>query len=184
MVSALDLLEQVRRILNGDESSWEQFVPEFNNIGRKTFRTFRLSIDDQEEILSQALSKVYSGGLKNFHGKSLGELVVYLKHIVRNEALTFIKKQEREKLIVEIDDNVPSEQSLEDTLAKEECLRLLEEIVQKLPFNDKELYMGVLQGIKLREIAEQTGEPLGTVGTRISRLKERLRDGLRGHGCL
>ncbi len=52
------------------------------------------------------------------------------------------------------------------------------------PFNDKELYMGVLQGIKLREIAEQTGEPLGTVGTRMSRLKERLRDGLRGHGCL
>lgn len=180
----MDLLEQVRKILNGDESSWEQFVPEFNNIGWKTFRTFRLSIDDQTEILSQALSKVYAGGLKNFHGKSLGELVVYLKHIVRNEALTFIKKQEREELNPEIDENVPSGQDMEDTLAEEECLRLLEEIIQKLPFYDKELYMGVLQGIKLREIAEQIGEPLGTVGGKISRLKERIRENLRDHGCL
>jgi len=60
----------------------------------------------------------------------------------------------------------------------------LEEIIQKLPFHDKELYMRVLQGLKVREIAERTGEPLGTVGARISRLKDRLRENLRGHGCL
>ncbi len=66
----MDLLEQSRKILNGDKNSWDQFVPEFKKIGSRTFRTFRLSVDDQEEILSQALSKVYAGGLKSFRGDS------------------------------------------------------------------------------------------------------------------
>jgi len=180
----MDLLEQSRKILNGDKSSWEQFVPEFKKIGWRTFRTFRLSVDDQEDILSQALSKVYAGGLKSFRGGSKGELVSYLSHIVRNEALTFIKKQKREILDPEIGNNESAGDNLEDSLADEECLRLLEEIVQKLPFHDKELYLRISQGLKVREIAEQMGESVGTTGSRISRLKEHLRDNLRGHGCL
>ena len=180
----MDLLEQSRKILNGDKSSWDQFVPEFRKIGSRTFRTFRLTIDDQEEILSQALSKVYAGGLKSFRGDSKGELVSYLSHIVRNEALTFIKKQRREKLDPEIGNNLSSGDNLEDSLAEKECLRLLEEIVQKLPFNDKELYLRISQGLKLREIAERTGESIGTIGSRITRLKEHIRGHLRRHGCL
>ncbi len=180
----MDLLEQSRRILNGDKDGWEQFVSEFKKIGWRTFRTFRLSVDDQEEILSQALSKVYAGGLKSFRGNSKGELVSYLSRIVRNEALTFIKKQKREELDPEIGNNNPSGGNLEDSLADKECLRLLEEIVQKLPFHDKELYLRVSQGLKVREIAERTGESIGTIGSRISRLKEHIRDNLRRHGCL
>ncbi|MFQ5842744.1 MAG: RNA polymerase sigma factor [Thermodesulfobacteriota bacterium] len=178
-----DLLGLVRSILNGDESAWEQFLPVFYEIGHRSLRTFRLSGDDQDELLSQALSIVYAGGLKSFHGASLGELVSYLSRIVRNEALTFIKKQKREELDPDIGNSLPSAHNLENRIADEECLRILEDIVQNLPFQDKELYMRVYIGLKVREIAEQTGEPLGTVGARISRLKDRIREILRGHGC-
>ena len=184
MVRRMDLFEQVRRIRNGDKSSWDQFVPAFNEIGRRALRTFRLSQDDQNEILSQALSKLYMGGLINFHGSSVGELVLYLRRIVRNEALTFIKKQKREEPKSDIGTDVPSDHNLENSLADQDCLRKLEVIVQSLPFQEKELYMRVYAGLKVREIADQTGEPVGTIGARISRLKERLRASLRGHGCL
>ena len=180
----MDLLEQARKILNGDKGSWDQFVPAFNEIGRRSLRTFRLSQDDQNEILSQALAKLYAGRLNGFQGSYLGELASYLSRIVRNEALTFIKKQKREELNPNIGNDVPSAHNLEKSLADQECLRKLEEIVQRLPLREKELFLKVYGGLKVREIAEQMGEPLGTIAARISRLKIHLRLALRDQGCL
>jgi len=155
----MDLLEQARRILNGDKSSWDQFVPAFNEIGRRSLRTFRLSQDDQNEILSQALAKLYAGGLNGFQGSYLGELASYLSRIVQNEALTFKKKQKREELNPDIGNDVPSGHNLENSLAAQECLQKLEEIIQRLPLQDRELFLMVYGGLKVREIAEQMGEP-------------------------
>jgi RNA polymerase sigma-70 factor (ECF subfamily) len=179
----MDLLALARRIANGDKSAWEQFVPSFYGVGRRSLLTFRFSQVDQDEILSQTLTKLYTGGLKKFRGSSQGELFFYLMNIVRNEAINFQKKQRREKSIPEFLINEPSIPSVEEDLADEECLRLLENIVQQLPFQDKELYLRCWEGLKIREIAEQMGEPIGTIGARISRLKDRIRKALRGHGC-
>ena len=67
----MDLLEQARRIRNGDKGGWDQFVPAFNEIGRRSLRTFRLSPDDQNDILSQALAKLYAGGFADVRKLSL-----------------------------------------------------------------------------------------------------------------
>lgn len=181
----MDLLEVVRRILNGNESAWEQFLPSFYEVGRRTLRTFRFPEDDENEILSQVLYKLFSGGLRSFRGASPGELAMYLKQMVRNQALTIIKKRKSEEVDSEALNDVPSDGALlDDRIADEECLRLLEKIVQSLPLEDRELYLRVSLGQKVRDIAQEGGNPLGTVGARISRLKERIRESLRTRGCL
>lgn len=181
----MDFLEVVRRILNGDESAWEQFLPPFYEVGRRTLRSFRLPEDDENEILSQVLYKLFTGALKSFRGASPGELVMYLKQMVRNQALDITNKRKSEQVGSEAFNDVPSDGPLlEERVADEECLRVLEKIVQSLPQGDRELYLKISLGQKVREIAQAGGDPLGTVGARISRLKERIREGLRTRGCL
>jgi len=129
----MDLLDIARRIVNGEKSAWEEFLPAFYEIGHRTLYTFRLPEDDQNEILSQVLYKLFSGGLKKFRGGSKGELAMYLKRTIRNQALTVVTKARSHEVSSDALNDMTSDSALlEDRAADEECLRLLERIVQSL----------------------------------------------------
>ncbi|MFQ5912361.1 MAG: RNA polymerase sigma factor [Nitrospinota bacterium] len=183
----MDLLAVVHRCSRGETGAWEEFLPAFGEIGRRTLRTFRLSEADQEEILSRSLLSLYEAGLRRFHGTSMGELAVYLKRVVRNEALTYVQRRSREVVDEKVGTTNPSEDALSDVpgrLVEEETRRILEEIIAELPRRDKELYLMKMRGLKEREIAEQTGSPPGTIASRISRLIDQIQKRLRERGCL
>jgi RNA polymerase sigma factor (sigma-70 family) len=181
----MDLMSVVRACCKKESNAWVNFFPPFLEIGRRSLRTFRLSQEEQEDILSQVLVKLYGGGLERFHGSSTGELVSYLKTIVRNESLTFIKQKSRNITVPEGVGEIPDrgQKPPETQFADKECLQILEEMISNLTVPEKELYLMKYRGLTEREISEQTGSPPGTVASRIKRLLDKLRANMREKGC-
>jgi RNA polymerase sigma factor (sigma-70 family) len=187
-VNSTDLLDLVRRCRGGDPDAWQALLAPFQEVGRRTLRSFRLSAADLDDILADALTSLYAGGLAQFKGATVAELVSFLKAIVRNRAIDLVKERRRGEVYPE----EPAETlvaasaapyDISHGIADDECVEFLRQEVNKLKREDRELYLMKARGLKEREIAEQTGRPPGTVASQVARLLERLRASLRERGC-
>lgn len=185
-VIGADLLDLVRRCRDGDPDAWRTFLPPFQEIGRRALRSFRLSSTDSDDVLSEVLTSLYAGGLSQFRGQTIAELFGFLKTVVRNRAIDFVK--DRGKWVpTDVPGEGPTEpdpSNISTGIADEECLEFLRQEVSRLKREDRELYLMKARGLKEREIAAQTGRPPGTVASQIARLLERLRSSLKERGCL
>ena len=159
-------------------------MPLFHEVGRRSLWSFKLPEADQEDLLSQTIEKLIKGGLEKFYGSTNIQLLAYLKRIVQNEAINLVKMNKRLELASSSENQAsPSQGSIEEVLANDECSRILANIVQNLPPHEQQLYLNCCQVIKIREIAAKLGVPSGTIGARISRLKANLRKSLKDRGC-
>ena len=172
----------VKRCGDGDPEAWRAFLPPFQEFGRRALRAFRLSPADADDIIADALASLYAGSLAHFRGATSGELVAFLRTIVRNRAIDVLKHRNRW-----IPTASPGEGAAPEPealgVADDECMEFLRQAVAALKREERELYLMKARGLKEREIAEQTGRPPGTVASQIARLLERLRAGLRARGC-
>ena len=187
-VDSTDLLDLVRRCRGGDPDAWRALLLPFQEVGRRTLRSFRLSAADLDDILADALTSLYAGGLAQFKGATVAELVGFLKAIVRNRAIDWVKERRRGEVYPEEPAEAfvaatPAPYDISQGIADDECVEFLRQEVSKLKREDRELYLMKARGLKEREIAEQTGRPPGTVASQIARLLERLRASLRERGC-
>lgn len=141
-----------------------------------------------DDILADVLTSLYAGGLSRFRGETIPELVGFLKVIVRNRAIDFLKERAKrgespgDESIARVDggEGLDSQGGVADA----ECLEFLRQEVEKLKREDRELYLMKARGLKEREIAEQTGRPPGTIASQIARLLDRLRTRLKDRGCV
>jgi RNA polymerase sigma factor (sigma-70 family) len=183
----------VGRCRAGDPDAWRGLLPAFQEIGRRTLRSFRLSAVDVDEILADALTALYAGGLARFRGDTVAEAVGFLRTVVRNRALDLVKERARWTVtdptapayvaaVAPVGGPVPGD--FTEELADDECVEFLRAELGALKREDRELYLMKARGLREREIAEQTGRPAGTVASQIARLLERLRARLRERGCL
>jgi RNA polymerase sigma factor (sigma-70 family) len=182
-----DLLDLVRRCRGGDPDAWRALLAPLQEVGRRTLRSFRLSAADLDDILADALTALYAGGLAQFKGATVAELVGFLKTIVRNRAIDFVKDRRKGEAYPEASAETlvtsAAPYDISHGIADDECLEFLQQEVNKLKREDRDLYLMKARGLKEREIAEQTGRPPGTVASQIARLLERLRASLRERGC-
>ena len=178
-----DFFDLVKRCADGDPDAWRAFLSPFQEIGRRTLRSFRLSPADADDILADALASLYAGSLAQFRGATTAELVSFLKTVVRNRAIDVLKHRNRW-----VPTDAPGRDlAAESTvfgIADDECVEFLRQAVSRLKREDQELYLMKARGLKEREIAEQTRRPAGTVASQIARLVDRLRAGLRERGCV
>lgn len=184
-----ELLELIRGCCRDDAAAWESFLPIFEAIGTKALRAFRFSADKQLDIRRDVLVRLYAGGLRQFRGTSPGQAVNFIKEIVRNRALDVLVDERRTAPIPEgyqAEERDPAGAGADDVgkkVADEECKEFLRRELERLPREEKELFLMRARGMKEREIAEQTGRPLGTIGARVARLVEKLRARLKELGC-
>ena len=189
-----DLLDLVNRCRGGDPEAWRALLAPFQEIGRRALRSFRLAEADSDDILSDALTALYGGGLVQFRGGTIAEFIAFLKAVVRNRAIDFLK--ERKKWTPT---DSPAEGRAEESIAlqvgrdpfdvasgiaDDECVEFLRQEVAKLKKEEQELFLMKARGLKEREIVEQTGRPPGTISSQIARLLDRLRASLRERGCV
>jgi RNA polymerase sigma factor (sigma-70 family) len=176
----------VRRCQAGDTDAWRAFLSPLQQIGRRELRSFRLPTADSEDILAEALTALYAGGLSQFRGATIAEFVAFLKAVVRNRAIDFVKGKKRwEEHPEELATKAPrSASDFSTEISDEQCLEFLRQEVARLKRQDRELFLMKARGMKEREIAEQTGRPPGTIASQIARLLERLRSSLKDRGCV
>ena len=160
----MDVIQVVGRCREGDTEAWRRLLPTLQEVGRRTLRPLHLSEIDADEVLADALTSLYTGGLGRFRGVTLSELIDFLKTVVRNRALEAAKAR------------TPSEITY-PALADEGVEALCREI-GALKRDERELYVMSARGLGDREIAEQLGRPAAVVASQLALVLDRLRSRL------
>jgi RNA polymerase sigma-70 factor (ECF subfamily) len=99
--------------------------------------------------------------------------VAYLFQIARNEAMRWAKRQQGNERPLDVNDVFAAS---EDTYGQRDDAEVVAAALARLTADDRELVeLKVFAGLTIREIADVTGMPQGTVATRFRRAIESLR---------
>ena len=190
-----DMQSVVRGCLSGNETAWSAFFTEYAPIAMNILnhRLGDLSLDEKEDIIQNTFSKLLKGGLKNFRGSTRYEFLAYFRRIVLNEALTYLKSgrewKDTASLDQERDRDQPELPQLEvhdgnpEAYAgakKHEQLHIIHMVLEGSPIETKQLVLMKMEGYKDKEIAGILGISPGTVASKYSRIKERVKKLLGG----
>lgn len=144
---------------------YDKYSPTLFAISRRYIR----NREDAEDVLLEGLTKILTN-INQYKGS--GSFEGWMRRIVVNEALMFLRKQHNFNMTVEISNvDVKTKISVEDELAAQDILDLLE----LLPTGYRTIFnLYVLEGYKHREIAELLGISINTSKSQLILAKKRL----------
>ena len=162
----------IERIKDGEVHSFEFLAkkyqrPLFVMVGNILRGSSRV-----EDIVQEVFLSAY----KNIHSfnPEIRRFSTWLFRIARNKCLNEIKKR-KEQLVPELPDVAGLQNPVDDLLTKEVFIKL-DNALNQLSFRHRTVFiLAELQGLSYAEIAQIEGISIGTVKSRLSRTKEKLR---------
>ena len=167
-----DDLPTIQRVLEGDVDAFRLLVeryqgPLFSMVGNLLPDT-----NDRDDIVQEAFLAAYLH-LGSYDPKK-GRFSTWLFTIARNKCVNGLKKRKplaMEELPPQVDRRGPA-----DELMEAELFARLDRALATLPFEQKIAFvLSEIEGLSHEEICQIEGVPRGTVKSRISRAKEKLR---------
>ncbi len=133
-------------------------------------RRYVKSQEDAEDVMVEGMFKIMT---KINQYKGAGSFEGWMRRVMVNEALMFLRKAKNFKMTVEVSNiEIKSQITIEDELAAEDILKLLE----KLPTGYRTIFnLYVIEGYKHREIAEILDISINTSKSQLILAKKRLR---------
>lgn len=183
-LSALSDADLVARVAEGDAAALEVLYDRYNRV----VYSFALRIVGDpliaEELLQEVFLRTWQQG-RAFR-EARGAFVTWLLSITHNMAIDEIRKRKRrpqkadsaepELILAGVADN---SQDVEGEVWLSSLRSTIQGAMTQLPAAQRDaIEMAYFQGLTQREIAERTGEPLGTVKTRMRLGIQKLRDQL------
>lgn len=125
---------------------------------------------DAQEVLQRGLIKAYKN-LNKFRGNAAAEEKAWLKRIVINESLLFLREQKRHKVTELTIESDWEEEVTEDLLNPEICFQL----VKDLPDGYRSVFnLYVIEGYSHKEIAEELAISESTSRSQLQRARKLL----------
>jgi len=165
-LSEEELIEACKREdRRAQKALYERFSPVMLGVCRRYVK----SAHDAEDVLVEAFFKVLTN-LKQYKGK--GSFEGWIRRIVVNEALMFLRKRHNFRLTVEISEvDRPAAASAHQKLIASDIMQLLDE----LPTGYRTVFnLYVLEGYKHREIAEMLGISINTSKSQLILAKKKM----------
>lgn len=165
--------ELIQGCLRGDRRAqkvlYERYAAKMFGLCKRYVKT----TENAEEVLIEGFCKVYQK-IDMYSGQ--GSFEGWIRRVMVNEALMFLRKNYRFNEHTDIDD-LPSiadhQESAEDALSAKEILELLDE----LPTGYRTVFnLYVLEEYKHREIAEMLGISINTSKSQLILAKKRLQE--------
>ena len=134
---------------------------------------------DARDVVQNAYVKAFKG-FQHFSGGAKSR--AWFLTIVRNAAYDWIKKHAPEEKLIPYDEekhgDIISINMFNDELASEERRQQLKRALERLPLELREvIILYELECLTYKELAAALGVPIGTVMSRLSRARRRLREG-------
>ncbi|MCR9290928.1 sigma-70 family RNA polymerase sigma factor [Saprospiraceae bacterium] len=145
---------------------WEKYSPNMFGVCKRYVK----NLEDAEDVLVEGFFKVMTK-IDMYSGN--GSFEGWIRRIVVNEALMFLRKKHNFNRTVEINDNLDHKTTvtIEDELQAQDILNLL----SKLPTGYRTVFnLYVIEGYKHREIAEELGISINTSKSQLILAKKRL----------
>ncbi len=127
--------------------------------------------EDQKDLYQEIVYQLWKS-YDNFRGDS--KISTWMYRIALNTAITKMKKEKRRGKKIGIDKVIIQQTEFYDT-EFEEKLKIVYTCIGRLNELEKGLMLLLLEGKKYEEIAKITGLSPSNVGTRISRIKQKLK---------
>lgn len=167
----MDERELIRRCKRNDAEAQREL---YDTYGPKLFavcRRYLKVVEDAEDAFSEAMFKILTK-IGSFKGK--GSFEGWMRRIVINEALMFLRKQHNFRLSVEIDNITLSEPSKAiSKLSAEEIMACILE----LPTGYRTVFnLYEIEGYKHREIAEILDISINTSKSQLILARKRLQE--------
>jgi RNA polymerase sigma factor (sigma-70 family) len=150
----------------GQKLLYEKFAPMMFGVCKRYVK----SREDAEDLLVDGFYKVFAN-MESFQG--LGSFEGWIRRIIVNECLMFLRKRQLLKSDIEIGNlvEISNYQTVEQDLAANDILRLLEH----LPTGYRTVFnLYVIEGYKHKEIAELLGISINTSKSQLILAKERM----------
>lgn len=168
--------------MNHKEERFKEIINEQHRRISSICRYYTKGEDDQKDLYQEILVNIWKS-LETFRGDSAIGTWVY--RVAVNTALGFAGKTiRRMQVSVSLDDKAlkifSDDEKEQDYVRKEQLISDLQDQINLLNVIDKVLITLMLEGLSYREIADIVGVTEPNVRIKIHRIKETLREKLKG----
>ena len=154
----------LRQDVRAQRTLYERFSPKMYALCLRYLK----EADDAQDVLLKAFTKVFEQ-LPRFRGE--GSFEGWVRRIVVNEALMFLRKHKHRHITIELEEAAASVEQYPQLEADD-----LLQLVQALPEGYRTVFnLYAIEGYAHAEIAERLGISEGTSKSQLSRAKELLR---------
>ncbi len=154
----------VHRLRARDEGAMEQLYDRYSGIVYSVALRVLNDTGAAEDVLQEVFLQLWRN--PNVFDSSRGSLGAWLAVIARNRAIDALRKRrpetEVENVVLSVDCDLENETGRKISIEKARAA-----LAKIPPEQRKALEMAFFQGLTHTEIAAKTGEPLGTIKTRI-----------------
>ena len=152
-----------------EDQVFTQLIKRHEGIIYKITRLYADDIDSQQDLYQEIVYQLWKG-YKCFRGDA--KISTWMYRVALNTALLHLKRKKKVRH-VSLGAVVLHQEAYDPIL--EERLKILYASIKKLGDVDRGLIFLFLEGKKHKEIAAITGLTANNVGTRMARIKEKLR---------
>jgi len=157
-------LASISAIRSGDESAMAQLYDRYSSIVYSVALRVLGDTAAAEDILQEVFLHLWRN--PNLFDSSRGNLAAWLAVISRNRSIDTLRKRKPETDAAEV--LISVEPDLAGEAERARAMEKVRGVLSQMPPSQRaSLEMAYFQGLTHTEIASRTGEPLGTVKTRI-----------------
>jgi len=153
------------------EDKFVQVIKENEGIIYKVASIYTREREDQHDLYQEIILQLWRAW-KSFRNES--KISTWMYRIAMNTAITRVRKDKRKTVNVPLD-TVTLNYSTQTNPDLEERLSILYRHIESLSKFDKGIILLYLEDRNYEEIAEITGLSSSNVGTRLSRIKQKLK---------
>lgn len=146
-------------------------IKENEGIIYKVSKTYTNQYADQQDLFQEIVYQLWKS-FDSFNGKS--KISTWIYRVALNTSLTHVKRKTKYHKPIIIPGKFLKTEDAKDTLMQERTAQLYDQI-KKLDEVEKAIIFLFLEGKSHKEIADITGFKVSNVGTRISRIKQKLK---------
>ncbi len=158
-----------------NEAEFVRVIRENEGIIFKITSIYSNDADDQKDLYQEIVFQLWKS-FDSFRQES--KFSTWMYRIALNTSLTHLKREKRSGKKVPIDKAMLNMMDVSDSFLEERVAALYDQI-RKLDSVDKALVLLHLEGKDYEEIAGITGFSATNVGTRLSRVKQKLKSHMR-----
>lgn len=162
----------VKRVQGGEAEAFEYLIQAYQRSLFVMVNNFLRHSHPVEDVVQEVFLAAY----KNIRSYRLerGKFSTWLFKIARNRCLNEIRKKQETAV-----EDFPILRSADDpsvSLLEKEMMQRLDEALERFPHQDRSIFiMAEIEGLPYADIAEIENMKLGTVKSRLSRIREKLR---------
>ncbi len=156
--------ELLRRISQRDEAAMATLFDRYARIVYSIALRVLHDPSEAEDVMQEVLMQIWRGASSFVVGR--GSLAGWLAVVARNRAIDVLRRRHPSDSVDEV--VLPASIDLAAEAERNTLIEKLRIIMQELPIEQqKSVELAFFEGLSHSEIAEKTGDPLGTVKTRI-----------------